>query len=140
MYNVRATLIGLGSTFALVVMFEAIGAQIWHFTDGIDMNNKDAVRAALAHAPLVAMIYLIASYGVAGLFGSFLARKMAGGISTRPSRTVAIGLLVACVFNTVTVPEPMWVSIASVLIPLPAAFLGMKLAAPKLVPSNIARG
>ncbi|MDQ6610852.1 MAG: hypothetical protein M3Y64_00345, partial [Gemmatimonadota bacterium] len=76
------------------------------------------------------MVYLIASYGVAGVTGSFLARKMAGGINTRPSRIVAIGLLLGCAFNTANIPEPTWVSIASVLIPLPAAWLGMRLAAP----------
>ncbi|MEP6762962.1 MAG: hypothetical protein ABJB66_01565 [Gemmatimonadaceae bacterium] len=139
MYNIRATLIGIGATFALIVMFEAIGAQIWHFTDGINMNDKDALRVALAQAPFVAMIYLVLSYAMAGFVGSFLARKMAGGISTRPSRIVAIGLLVACIGNTLSVPEPIWVSIASVLIPLPAAFLGMKLAAPKMAASSAAR-
>ena len=130
MHNVRATLIGLGATFALIVMFEAIGGQIWHFTAGVNMNDKQALRVALAAAPIAAMIYLVASYGVAGFTGSFLARKMAGGVNTRPSRIVAIGLLLACAFNTANIPEPMWVSVASVLIPLPAAWLGMLLAAP----------
>ena len=122
-------MIGLGATFALIVMFEAIGGQIWTFTNGVNMNDRESLRVALAHAPTSAMIFLIASYGVAGFVGSFLARKMAGGLNTRPSRIVAIGLLVACAFNTVSTPEPMWVSIASVLIPLPAAWLGMKMAA-----------
>ena len=127
-HNIRAVLIGLGAAIALIVMFEAIGGEIWHFMNGVNMQDKEAVRAAMAAAPLASMIYLIASYGVAAFIGSFLARKMAGGIATRPSRIVAIGLTLACVANSMAVPEPTWVSIVSILTPLPMAWLGARLA------------
>lgn len=140
MYNVRATLIGLGATFALVIMFLSIGDAIWHPTNGVISGDVEATRVALAKAPIIAMLYFVLNFGIAGFVGPFLARKMAGGISELPSQIVAVALVVASVVNAIETPLPIWVDVASALIIFPAAFLGMKLAAPKLVMSNSARG
>jgi hypothetical protein len=120
--------LGVGITIALIVMLEAIGGKIWPFMANVDMKSTTAIAAAMASAPMIALVWVVASYAVAGFFGSFLACKMAGGVMTRPSWIVGGVLLIACFFNNLNIPQPMWMNIASLLVPLPAAWLGLRLA------------
>jgi hypothetical protein len=122
-------LIGIGITLALVTMLEAIGAKIWPFMSTVDMRNPDAMRAAVASAPLESLLWVVAGYAVAGFVGSFLACKMSGGTLARPSAIVGIVLLVGCLVNNFSTPQPRWMSVASLLVPLPAAWLGYRMAA-----------
>src|SRR6185503_13670828 len=60
-----AILIGFGATIALISMLEGIGYAIWPTMNGVDLNNTEAVRRALAGAPTPALIWIVSSYGVA---------------------------------------------------------------------------
>lgn len=124
--NIRATLIGVGITISLVVMLEAIGSKIWPFMASVDMKNPAAIKAAVESAPAVAMLWVVASYAIAGFFGSFLACKMSGGVMARPSWIVGTVLFVACALNSYSIPQPLWMNIASVLVPFPSAWLGLR--------------
>lgn len=124
MRNVRATLIGVGITIALITMLEAIGAKIWPFMSNVDMSNVAAMRQAVDNAPLVSLLWVVGSYAVAGFVGSFLACKMAGGVAGRPSLLVGAVLVAGCLVNNLNVPQPMWMNVASVVLPIPAVWLG----------------
>jgi hypothetical protein len=125
---VRATLLGVGIAIAFVVLIETIGAQIWPFMSHVDMNNDAAVRAAIASAPVASMLWVIGAYAVGALTGSFLACKMAGGVDARPSWIVGGMLFLGCVTTTLSVPQPMWMNIASLLVPFPATWIGLHFA------------
>ena len=126
--NARATLLGVGIAIAFVVMLEAIATQIWPFMSHVDTSNETAVRAAIASAPIASMLWVLGAYAIGTFVGSFLACKMSGGINMRPSLIVGAMLLLGCVLNTFSVPQPMWMNVISILVPLPVAWLGFQLA------------
>ena len=46
----------------------------------------------------------------------------------RPALTVGIVIVVGVIANAVMIPHPFWMTITGVLLPVPAAWLGAKLA------------
>lgn len=129
MQRVRPVLIGLGTTFVFIMMLQTFGTIFWPVPPGVNLNDEQALRAAQAAAPLAAKLYTVLSYGIAVFIGAFLARKIAGGISTTPSWMVGVVYTLLCGYVSLGSNVPVWMKMASLLLPLPAAWLGLTAAA-----------
>lgn len=132
MHTVRPILIGFGTTFVFIMLLETFGGIFWPAPAGLNMQDPQAVLAARNAAPVIARLYVVVSYGIAVLLGAFLARKTAGGISTGPSWIVGGVFTAICGYNTISMHEPLWMQIASIAMPLPAAWAGLIAAAERV--------
>jgi hypothetical protein len=128
-HRVRPVLIGLGTTFVFIMMLQSFAGIFWPAPPGLDSRNEQAILAAQEAAPMIAKIYAVMTYGVAVFVAAFLARKIAGGINTTPSWIVGAATTVFCISNALTSPAPLWMHIGTILLPLPAAWCGLTLAA-----------
>ncbi|GEM_PF-2216647 len=129
MHLVRPVLIGLGTTFVFIMMLQTFGTIFWPVAAGVNLNDEQALRAAQAAAPVAAKLYTVLSYGVAVFVGAFLARKIAGGVSTTPSWIVGVVYTVVCGFVALGSNAPVWMKAGSLLLPLPSAWFGLTVAA-----------
>lgn len=135
MRNVIAAVMGIVIAFALVSLTDAVAGSLFRLPEGIDPNNRAAVtaalEAALAKAPLSAMLTLIAGYFVSAFGGGFIARKIAQDNALWPSLTVGVLLLLGTIGNYMMISHPLIMVILGVLAPVPGAWLGARVAAPR---------
>ena len=141
MHRVRPVLIGLGTTFVLIMMLQTFGGIFWPAPPGLNANDQQAILAARAAAPLLAKLYAVLTFGVAVFVGAFLARKIAGGINTIPSWIVGGVYTAVCALNVFSAEAPIWMQIGTVAMPLPAAWWGMTVAGARspVAPTNEVR-
>lgn len=89
-----------------------------------DPNDVEAVKAAMANAPMGAKIGLIVVYFIAALGGAFVAAKVA---ARRLAGWIAGGVMAALtVVNFFMLPHPVWIVAASLILIAAGGWFGAK--------------
>ena len=134
MREVYAVLVGMMLAFALDAVGDALAGLLFQMPQGLDPRDpatKAAFEAAMAQAPLSAILVMVGGYFVAALGGAYVARKIVRMPTMRPSLAVGVLLLAATIANFVMIPSPMIMVVLGVLVPIPGAWLGGRLGSTK---------
>jgi hypothetical protein len=92
------------------------------------LKDPEAIRAVLANAPVGAFLVVIAGWILGGVAGGWLTGRLAARAATGHGLALGALLTLAGVANNLMIPPPIWFWIASVVVLLPAAYLGARLA------------
>lgn len=110
----------------LMLCIEGAATTLFPPADGPPRNAAELARL-LATAPWELKAMVVFGWALASLAGGWVAAKIA-----RHPRVAAwiTGLLVVagCVLNAVSIPHPTWMNALGVLLPVPLALLGARLA------------
>lgn len=121
-----------GVIFAGLVVYavQTLGHQVYPPPENLDTKNLEAMKAYTASLPMGALLFVLLSYGVGSFAGGWLAAKIARVPQMHVPLTVGGVQLFFGIINLLMIPHPLWFAVASVLIFLPAAYLGGKLGKP----------
>ncbi len=78
--------------------------------------------------PLGAMVFVILAYAAGSFGGGWVAARLAAARKLRHALVVGGVLMLAGVSNLVTIPHPTWMVIATLVVFLPLAYAGGRLA------------
>lgn len=120
----------------LITMGEMALHHVYSLPAGIDMKNKEVLAAAIRQMPTSAFIALLANYAFASFGGGLVATLIAGRTSPRAAIIVGLVLTIAGMINAFTVPNPIWFTIANVLVYIPFAYLGFLIVRQKEVSTS----
>ena len=109
-----------------ISLVQALSGQMYPWPEGLDYNNKEAFAAFVDTLPLGAFLMVILSYVVGSFFGG-MAATAASKEKYTPALIVGFALTIAGVMNAIAIPQPLWVSIVSVIVFIPFALLGAKI-------------
>jgi hypothetical protein len=132
------TILGIlaGLVLAWLVMSVAeFGSLVLHRPPpGLDLRNPEALALHIAAAPLSAMLVVVLGWVLGAVLGGLTAARIA-----RHRRTAAlvIGALVVIgvIANNMLIPHPLWMTIAGIALPIPAAWLAARLGRTKAMPN-----
>jgi len=121
-----------GVIFAGLAVFavQKLGHQVYPLPENLDMKNMEAMKAYVATLPMGPLLFVLLSYIVGSFAGGWLAAKIARTSQMHVPLTVGGVQLFFGIINLLMIPHPMWFAIASVIVFLPAAYLGGKLGKP----------
>lgn len=108
-----------------ITLVQTISMQMYPWPEGLSFEDAERVKEHFSSLPVGAFLMVILSYMV----GSFFAGMSATSISKEKYReAIIVGgvLTIAGIMNGMSVPQPLWVSIVSVLVFIPCAYLGAK--------------
>jgi hypothetical protein len=129
--KILAVVAGIVVAVLIVFVVETAGHEIWPTAPppGVDPHDPEVLKAIMPSIPVGAKVAVIVGW-VAGAFGGgFVAAKIA-----RNARFAWIVGGIQLAFGAITmfsIPHPLAMLIAGLLLPLPAAMLGGMLAAPR---------
>lgn len=123
---VGAVLAGLVAMLLVVAGVEYIGHTLVPPPPDIDLSTPDALRAALRQLPFASLAFVVLAWTLGAFLGALVAAALLP--AHRGSAALAIGtvMLLLVAFTVVTIPHPVWMVIAGLALPLPAAWLGGK--------------
>jgi hypothetical protein len=113
----------------VVFVVEWVSSLIYPPPAGLDMTDKEAMKAYVATLPIGALLFVLLAYVLGSLSGGWLAAKIARDSKIRLSLIAGGVLLLFGIINLVTIPHPLWFAVLTVLVFLPAAYFGGKLGA-----------
>ncbi|MGV8929132.1 MAG: hypothetical protein ACOH1E_05240 [Brevundimonas sp.] len=130
---VSGLIAGVVAAFVVMMALELIGFFMFPPPAGLNPADAEDVRQMMAAAPLAAKVWVVFGWFVAAVAGGWLARRL-----TRWHRAgwVIVGLIVlGGVFNLIQIPHPLWMQIATFVVPMLAGWIVTQLpaGAPDLV-------
>ena len=120
--SILAVFAGLVVAWITVSLFEFASMHAFPPPPGVDVRDPQQLAALVAQMPVGALGLVLAGWVVGALDGGLVATL----ISKRRVPAIVVGVLVmlGAFLMVAMVPHPMWMSIAGVLLPLPAALFG----------------
>lgn len=124
--KILAVVVGVVVGAAVVWAVQLVGHRLVPLPPGMDPTDMESVRAHMAEIPAAAFGFVLLGYVLGALVGGYTAARI--GRAKGPALVVGAILLVFGLMNVVLIPHPLWFTVATVVVFLPAAWLGGKLA------------
>lgn len=121
--TIRSALVLLAGVVAavlVVVLVDTLVGSMYPLPEGTDLNDPASMRAAIAAMPTAAFALLLGGWVVAAAVGAYLAARLARRSPALHGLIVAIFVLIATITNLATIPHPMWLWPAAIIL-IPAA-------------------
>lgn len=113
-------LAGVVAAVLVVVLMDRVVASIYPLPAGIDLNNPESMRQAVAALPAAAFLLLVVGWALAAGAGSYLAARLSTHNRATHGLIVTLFVLVATVANLAAIPHPVWLWPATIIL-IPAA-------------------
>lgn len=126
----KVVAISLGTLSGIAVLFiiETIGHLIAPPPLNIDFNDIDAIKNYTKNAPVIVFLMLILAYALGSFVGGYIAGKLSKEKKTDNALSVGGILLGLGTFNLFSLPHPTWVIVLGLIVFIPFALFGGKLA------------
>lgn len=92
------------------------------------VTDRETIRGLFATAPVGSLLVVIAGWILGGNVGGWTAARLASRGTVGHGLFVGVLLTLAGVANNLMLPPPVWFWIASLVVLLPAAYAGARLA------------
>ena len=126
--NALAVIVGMFLGALTVGLVEILGNLIFPLPPGIDPSNPEALSRALPFLPVGALLFVLLAWAAGSLVGGFFAAWLAASHPLYMALGVGGILLIGGISTLVVLPHPLWFSVIGVLLFLPGAYLGARLA------------
>ena len=126
--QIVAVLVGIVVCGLVVGLVEMLNLRFHPAPPGMDFHDAAQVAAHVAALPAAAFGIVLAAW----VLGSFVGGAAAAHLSRTWPRACALGvaafMLAGVAYNVVMLPHPLWMSVLGLVLPVPAALLGARLA------------
>lgn len=95
------------------------------------LADREAIRALMASAPVGAFLVVLVGWLLGSVAGGYVAAKITAVAPIRHALIVGVLLTLFGVVNNLMLPPPLWFWIAGLVVCLPSAYFGGKVASPK---------
>ena len=92
------------------------------------LKDKEAIRTLMASAPVGALLVVLLGWALGSLVGGYLAAWIARSAPVAYALVLGVLLTLAGIGNNLMLPPPAWFWIPTVLLFLPAAWVGARMA------------
>ncbi len=121
--------VGLGAAVLVIFAVESLGHLVYPVPAGLDPNDPESIRAAMASLPLGALLFVLGAWTVGAITQGIVASKISGG---RVAAYVGgVGLLASTFINLWTIPHPTWFAAAAVALLLAGTYVGISIGTPR---------
>ncbi|MFZ5610539.1 MAG: hypothetical protein ACOY99_13130 [Pseudomonadota bacterium] len=124
---VIAIIAGLGGALIVILATEWLGHMLAP-SMGAAPGEFESVAMAGAALPLASLVLVLLAYVLGSLAGGWITARIMGDRQWWPSLTVGAMLLLGVIMNLEAIPHPLWFAVLALVIPLPLALAGFRLA------------
>ena len=129
--SVAAVVAGFIAAGIVMMIIETINGRVLYpelakAADGV--TDRETIRALLATAPAGAFLVVLAGWILGGVAGGWATARLAAQATAGHGLVLGALLTLAGVANNLMIPPPLWFWIASLVVLMPAAYVGARLA------------
>jgi hypothetical protein len=129
--SIAAVVAGFVIASIVMMIIETINGRVLYpelakAVDGV--KDRETIRALLVTAPVGAFLVVGAGWILGGVAGGWATARLAARATTRHGLVLGALLTLAGVADNIMIPPPLWFWIASVVVLMPAAYVGARLA------------
>jgi hypothetical protein len=110
-----------------MLVIEYLGMSLFPPPPGFSLDSEEDLARLVASATTGKKLWVVTGWALAAVTGGHVAARVA--LRHRTGIALCVGGMVVAgvIFNSATLPHPIWMTTAGVLLPLPAAWLAARL-------------
>ena len=129
--SIAAVVAGFVVASIVMMIIESINGrflfpELGKAAEGVTVREK--IRALVAGAPVGALLVVIVGWILGGIAGGWTTARLSARSTLRHGLVLGALLMLAGVANNLMIPPPLWFWIASLVVLMPAAYFGARLA------------
>lgn len=126
--SILAVFLGWAASLVVIVLVEAASHQLFPLPAGADIWNPADLARGGPDIPAAAFALVVAGWTLGALAGGFLAGRLVQKGQVRHALLVAAVVLGSAVWTMLTVPHPVLMWVAAIILVPAAGWLGGRLA------------
>lgn len=126
--SVLAVFVGIVVAVLAVFIVESVGHVVFPPPPGVDVSDPEALRELMERIPAGALAFVLLAWVLGSFLGGFTAAKIAVQHRLACALIVGVVMLGAGGMTMMMIPHPLWMMVLGVLLPVPAAWVGARLA------------
>lgn len=130
--TILGILAGMVTAWLLIMVGQFAGGMLYPPPPGMDLTQPDQLAAFIAQAPPAAMVLVVASWVLGAFAGGWVAAKVARAHPLFAALMIGVLVLAGVIANNTMIPHPLWMTVLGIVLPLPAAWLGARMARPRV--------
>jgi hypothetical protein len=126
-----AVVVGFIAASIVMMIVESINGRVLYPELGKaaqGVTDRETLRAMLATAPVGAFLVVLVGWILGGIAGGWTAARLASRAKAWHGVVLGVLLTLAGVANNLMIPPPLWFWIVSLIVLIPATYLGARLA------------
>jgi MFS family permease len=123
-----AVLLGMFVGVVLSLIMEASSVLLYPPPKDADLSDAETLREFIQTRPPHALVMVMSAYAIGCLAGAMTAARLADEDPHQAAMIVGVLLMVAGIVTIVQRPYPLWFSVTTILLYLPSAWLGGRIA------------
>ena len=129
--SIASVLAGFVVASVVMMIVETFNGRVLHpelakAAEGV--TDRETIRTLLSTAPLGAFLVVIAAWILGGVAGGWSTARLATQAPVGHGLVLGALLTLAGIANNLMIPPPLWFWIASLVVLMPAAYVGARLA------------
>lgn len=129
--TVLGVLAGLVVAMLLIFGLEFIGMAMFPPPPGMVLQNETDLARLVAESSTGKKAWVVFGWAFASFAGGWLAAWIGHHHRRIAALAVAVFIVAGTLMNAMVIPHPVWMNVLGVLLPVPMALLGAKLATPR---------
>ncbi|RDZ29190.1 hypothetical protein [Lysobacter silvisoli] len=129
--TIVAVLVGLIAAWITIMLCEFGSAALSPPPTGIDLSDPTALAAHIAAAPPAAMALVLAGWTLGAFDGGLIAALISRRHKTGAALTIGVLVVLGVIANSLLIPHPLWMTVAGLALPIPAAWLASRVVSRK---------
>jgi hypothetical protein len=130
--TILGILAGMVTAWVVIMACQFASGLLYPPPPGMDLRQPEQLAAFIAQAPPAAMAIVVASWVLGAGMGGWVAAKIARAHPLFAALLIGLLVLAGVVANNTMIPHPTWMTALGVLLPVPAAWLGARMARPRV--------
>ena len=126
--QILAVIVGLVAGGLVIYGIESINMVRFPWPENLSMEDEEAFAEYVASLPIDALITVIIAHAVGSFVAGFVCGKIALSKQLMLGIVCGVILMAGGIMNIVMIPHPLWFSVADLLMFIPFAWLGAKVA------------
>ena len=132
---ILGVLAGLATMFVVIMVIEYAGHMVYPPPPGLNPMVTEDLSAIMAVQPVAAKAFVVVAWVVGAFAGGWVAAKISRTYPRAAAVIVALVVVAGVVGMILQLPgHPRWMAALGLLLPIPAALLGARLAGPRVAP------
>jgi MFS family permease len=122
--NILGIILGLAVAMTSFMLFETIAHFAYPLPSHVNTNDAESMKNYMPTIPTGALSLVLTGWIVGSVLAGYFAKMVSKNPSNRNAIILGLILESATIFNFILLPHPTWFIILSLLILIPAVFVG----------------
>ena len=124
-------IVGLVTAMLLIFALAAAGMMVFPPPAGMQLNNQADLAQLVAQSSMGKKAWVVFGWAFASFVSGWVAARISRVYPRFAALAVAALIMIGTVMNAMVIPHPMWMNLLGVVLPVPLALLGARLARPR---------